>query len=151
MLTEKVRNRFVKAGTLIVGTVFCIGICFILSKAKTDPIRTRKVEILNRLLNGNDADFRVPGSQFQAFKESLPKKGTFSFLMDRAFDPYDTMIESLYAAQAYLAPLLINPKPDEKIAIVYCSNQTIAEERMKQEGYQPISMNNGKGLAIKTK
>jgi hypothetical protein len=95
----------------------------------------------------------VPAPQDIHFKEYarlLPKKGAVSFLLDLPFTPYNYKREDLYAAQIFFVPLLINPMPEEKFAITYCSNQEIANFRMIETGYFFLDKTgDGKGVAIK--
>jgi len=102
------------------------------------------------LLAGKDFVFPEPGAQFSVFKPYLPGQGALSFLMDAPYRPYSSASEQLYMAQSYLAPLLLNANPVENVALVYCSQGTVAHQRLSDMGYQlKLALADGKGVAEK--
>jgi len=105
---------------------------------------------LANLLNGSDKGFETLGSEYEPFVSYLPKTGAISFIMDYPFSNYARTVEQLYTAQSYLVPLIINPGTEEKIAILYCSSDEIADHRLNQSQYKPLArLGAGKGIALK--
>jgi len=105
---------------------------------------------LTSLLSGSEEGYQPLGVEFEAYRPFLPEKGTASFIMDYQFNPYVTNIEHLYTAQSYLIPLVLNPHPGELAGIIHCTNQGIANVRMRMTGYQLlIPISDGKGIAVK--
>ncbi len=108
--------------------------------------------LIQAYLHGNEKPFIGPGAEFSRFKGMLPPKGPVTFLIDVPFTPYATGIEKLYAAQSYFTPLILNPQPVERAAIVDCASPLMADLRMQQTGYQMIArIAEGKGMAVKNK
>jgi hypothetical protein len=103
------------------------------------------------LRTGSDAGYPLPGSQLELLKNFLPSRGTFTFITNQ---PVETDREAeffYYDAQNYLVPLVLNSLPEEHYAIVYCSSQQIAEERLRETGYRwTRHLAGGQGLAEKS-
>lgn len=115
------------------------------------PIKPGKYPspVVKALWAGNDP-FIAPGAEFEAFKSLLPPGEKVSFLLDFPFNPYVPNIDRLYSAQSYLAPRVLSHDPGERAAIVFCSNEEIAQKRLAQEGYQMlVNLGDGKGVAMK--
>lgn len=88
--------------------------------------------------------------EYDVFKPYLPSHGSVSFIMDYPFHPYSKTVGQLYTAQSRLAPLVLNPSPDEKNAIIFCTDAKTADIRMLQTGYRLTqALANGKGVAVK--
>lgn len=151
-MLEKIFKWVSYQNTKVICAVFYCLVIIVIFQSKSYPIYKNRPELIKHLLNGSDEGFLPPGKSFEIFKNLIPKNGTVSFILDRPFNSYDMMIENLYAAQTFLAPILINQLPEEPLAIVYCSDRATAEKRMREEHYQmayPVA--DGKGLAVKIK
>ncbi len=106
--------------------------------------------LLRDILEGNEKNIPKFGSEFELFKPYIDANETYSFIMDVPFNNYGKIAEHIYAAQSVLAPVLLNPHPVEKAALVDCSNSAIAMHRLEQTGYTLVrALENGKGLAVK--
>ena len=107
-------------------------------------------DLLKGLLTGSHQGYVLPGSEMAPFKDILPPIEAATYLTD---DPIETNLaeeQFFNDARLYLVPIVLNSKPEEKIAIVYCSSQPAAEKRLQETGYQWISvLSPGKGIAIK--
>ncbi len=105
--------------------------------------------IIQKLLEGKDP-FIPSGEIFSAFKPFLPPHEKVTFIMDYPFSPYGRGIDQLYEAQSHLAPTILSHDPDQRAAIVFCSNTSIAEKRLEESGYRILApLGDGKGVAIK--
>jgi len=130
---------------LFYGTVLAI-----VAFSELPPLSLENFQLRKELLSGNEKIFREPGFDFSIFKPYLPKKGAVSLFLDFLYHPYAPTTEEFYMAQSYLAPLILNILPDEKIAIIHCSKDSIAVGWMKGEGYRPkIFLADGKYIAEK--
>lgn len=102
------------------------------------------------LWSGLDKIYIVPGAQFKIFKPYLPKESRVSLILDRPNDATTKDKEISYDAQNYLAPRIINLETIEPVALVYCSTQAIAEQRLAETGYEwTHRIAAGKGMARK--
>ena len=102
------------------------------------------------LWNGHDRTYIVPGSQFKIFKPYLHKTERVSLILDRPNKETVADKETSFDAQNYLAPNIINLETVEPKALVYCSTQAIAEQRLAETGYTwTHSISPGKGIAQK--
>lgn len=130
--------------------IFYGAITMVLIRSEHPPIPKPHPLLLQNLLLGTDRGYQELGSQFLAFRNNLPAKGTVSFVMDYAFSPYGSNIEQIYTAQSYLVPLVLNPNPGEPIGVFYCTTESIAQLKMLQFGYKPIlPLRDGQTIAIK--
>lgn len=105
-----------------------------------------------QFLAGNESFFKGqnPGLPFAIFEPHLPRNGTISFLTDTPYHPEHGSAEKIQAAQGRLAPLMLNPQPEEKTALVFCSQSEIAAARMHATGYRPLKiLGDGKLIAVK--
>lgn len=60
--------------------------------------------------------------------------------------------ELFYRAQNFLAPLVINRSPGEKLALIVCSDNQKAELRLNETGYKWIkNFGAGKGIAMQVR
>ncbi len=106
--------------------------------------------LMNSLFTGSGQAHIRPGAEFEAFRKYLPRRGTVSFLMDEPLDSQKLSTETWLSAQAFLAPLVLNPEPGEDAAILYCTSHAIADARMAQSGYRLAAViADGKGMAVK--
>ena len=115
--------------------------------------------LLKSLVSGTDQGFVLPGfNLLTPFKPHLAPNGVYSFIMDSPYSgsPYDKNDEHagerefFWLAQNYFLPALLNRNPAEMQAIVFCSTDAIAEERLNETGYKWLQkLGNGKGIATK--
>ncbi len=134
------------------GNVLFYGaILLMIAFAELPSVSPENFRLRKELLSGNEAIFGEVGSAFAVYKPYLPQRGSVTFFMDFLYNPYDPTSEKLYMAQSYLAPLVLNVLPDEKVAIVACSQGLIADEWMRSTGYRlKVPLGNGEGIAEKT-
>lgn len=137
----------------IIYTVVAILLSFSPLGLKARPV------LLQNLISGNDQNFVLPGSaQLEPFKPYLSKNGFYSYIMDHPFNdsPYAKNEERaeerefFWLAQNYFIPAILNRSPAEERAIIFCSNDEIAESRMRETGYAWVQkLGDGKGIAVK--
>jgi len=116
------------------------------------PLKSHVFFLRDQLLAGHQDVFLVqdPGIVFSTFIPFLSPKSEISFISDRPYAPRDQAIEKLQIAQGRLAPRILNPDPVEKTALIFCTNQSLAEARMKSTGYRSvITLGDGKVIAEK--
>jgi len=87
------------------------------------------------LLRANPYAFVVPASGLGPARSLLPGKGAVSLITDEPFGKEPKWTRFLHDAENFLCPVVINKKPEEKIAVVFCSTPEIAEKRLKETGY----------------
>jgi len=134
----------------ILGYAFWAAAAWLIVRSPFPAAQNPPREAAAQLLLGGDKDLPEFGATFAPFKPFLPRKGRISFIMDYPFHPYGTTIEQLYTAQSYLVPLILNPEPGEKQALVFCSSAAVAERRLSETGYRmTMVLADGKGLAEK--
>ncbi|MFZ5801787.1 MAG: hypothetical protein ACOY3K_01570 [Candidatus Omnitrophota bacterium] len=68
----------------------------------------------------------------------LPKNETVSFLTNGPFNRLSEEVETIYLAQSYFVPRLLDPEPGRHVAIFYCKTDYIARLRMMMTGYRPV-------------
>jgi len=132
--------------------LFYGSVCWIIAISELPPIPGPVFLMRKQFLAGNETFFSIqdPGVPFAIFKPYLPREGSVSFLTDAPYDPEQTTTEPLQSAQGRLAPLLLNPDPVESTAIVFCSQDTIAVNRMQTTGYRATRvLEEGKLIAEK--
>ncbi len=132
-----------------INLLFYGSVCWIIAISELPPIPGPVFLMRKQFLAGNETLFRIqdPGLPFAIFEPYLPRRGSVSFLTD---DPEHTATEQLQAARGQLAPLLLNPDPVEKIALVFCSQTAIAAARMQATDYRAIKIfGDGKLIAEK--
>ncbi|MFZ5801923.1 MAG: hypothetical protein ACOY3K_02265 [Candidatus Omnitrophota bacterium] len=117
------------------------------------PVTERPIpQILHSLAEGGYEGYKLPGSDLAALKKWLPPSGALSFLLDR---PYKEDVEDskrYQDAQNYLAPLILNPRPEEPIGILYCSSNTAAAKRLRSLNYKMVfPIGPGKGILLRKK
>lgn len=107
--------------------------------------------LLQNLLSGSTQAYLLAGSEFEPFKPFLPEYGTFTWIVDDPFDRSDEKARRFYwGAGNYLCPIILNGYPGENRAIVFCSTQLIANQRLRETGYRWTKViASGKGLAEK--
>jgi hypothetical protein len=130
---------------------YCIVTSIVLA-SELPPLRGPVSFLRDQLFSGNHAAFRAqdPGIFFSAFAPFLPARGRISFITDLPYAPRDPATELIQRAQGRLAPLILNPEPVERMALVFCSNSSIAEARMKAASYRPVRiLGDGKIIAVK--
>ena len=138
-----------KAGFLASGVFFGI-VLKILLTAPAPALPPLPAGLLQAYLQGNERPFVRPGAEYAHFKGLLPPQGPVTFLMDVPFTSYARGIEKLYAAQIYFTPLILNPEPGERAAIIDCTGPLMAEVRLQQTGYRMIAkVADGKGMAVR--
>lgn len=134
----------------ILPAVFYGALLLVLFFAPIPETKIKNFKLLENLLNGTDNGFVPLGKEFTDFDGLLPQTGRISFIMDYRFSNYGRTVEQIYTAQSYFAPLVINTSAEEKLAVVYCSSDAVAEKRLAQEGYRWVrQLGSGKGLAEK--
>ncbi|MCB9799517.1 MAG: hypothetical protein H6757_02020 [Candidatus Omnitrophica bacterium] len=136
------------AGWLI-NLIFHIMVLIIILLAR-DPQQLPEHTALQKLLwMPSNKPYLATGAAIGPFKAFLPKRATVSIVTDD-LENSAKQRELWYGAQNFLAPLLITKEEDEALMIVYCSNDAIAEEKMKNAGYRWFKhLADGKGVAIK--
>lgn len=145
---EKLRSALPWAMNLL----FYGSVCWIIAISELPPIQGAVFLMRKQFLAGNETPFRFqdPGFPFAIFKPYRPPNGRVSFLMDAPYAPDHKNAEQLQAAQARLAPLLLNPDPVETTAFVFCSQNAIAAARMQMTGYRATkTLGDGKMIAEK--
>ena len=134
----------------VLNCLFYGTICWILATAEIPVLNQTAFVLRKSLFSGGEAIFRVPGTEFLAFRPYLPTRGVVSFIKDTPHQPSDLKTEWLYLAQAQLLPLILDKNPGQKTAIIFCSNENIATLRMQETGYHLVkSFGSGKGIAGK--
>jgi len=106
------------------------------------------------LWSAQNRGYVLPGSAMESFKPWLDAATTYTLILD---DPYVEEArkgvktkERIYDFQNFLCPVLLNPKPVEQKAIVFCADDPTAKKRIEATGYRMIkSLGPGKGLAEK--
>ena len=135
--------------TAFIGMVFYGWVIFLVLFPKT-PFTLAFNPRVSKELWASHSPLKPFGYEFSAFKAFLPPHEKVSFIMDFPFNPYVRNIDQFYSAQAYLTPTLLSHEPDQRAAIIYCSNTPIAKMRMEQTGYRIIlPLAEGKGIAVK--
>jgi len=108
--------------------------------------------LLKSLFSGSTQGYLIPASELEPFKKYLPKRGKITLLTDQPFSGNPDEEKFLYDAQNYLVPLLLDYEPEQDIGILYCSNETIAEKRLRETGYTwSLKLSEGKGTIARKK
>ncbi len=140
-------NRSFTQAQLFAGLVFAIIVGLTLFPPQI-KLGKQPPAVWNALLRGNDP-FIAPGIEFSLFEPLLPKNEKVSFILDFPFNPYVPNIDKLYSAQSYLVPRIISHQTKERAAIVFCSNNEIAQKRLEESGYRMLApLGDGKGVAV---
>ncbi len=133
-----------------------IGVCvlgFCLFQILSTPVpalQSPDTSMLSGMVRGTHEGIPKLGSEFDLFRPYLSAEETYSFIMDFPFNGYGNITKQIYTAQSALAPVLLNPKPVEKNALVYCTNSAVALQRLAETGYTLVRpLADGKGLAVK--
>lgn len=135
---------------LVLSSVFYTAICLLILQSKTPEIRPVPPQLMEGLVSGSQQGYIEFGNEFSDFKKYFTSKEPVTFLMDVPFTPYARTIAQYYTAQSYFVPAILNPEPEEKMALVYCSDRFIAEQRMRETGYRLVAAeSDGKGVAVK--
>lgn len=86
------------------------------------------------------------GIHFSPFKKWLPPDPRITFIGDQ---PSHQTSAVFFTAQAFFAPTTLTLSGD-RAAVVYCSNSSIAQERMQKENYALVSiLGDGKAVGVK--
>ena len=130
--------------------LFHIFVVFVIIRAYA-PFRLQVQPVLLKgLLSGSNRGYILPGIEMAPFKQVLPPNGTVTYLSDHPYAAVPEEEKEFRDNRLYLAPILVNPEPGEKNAIVNCSSQEIADQRLLETGYQWMaSFAPGKGIAVK--
>jgi hypothetical protein len=134
-----------------VGVIFYgVIVTIILQNIPTVELRAPAF-LVHRLFRGDPHTYIIPGAELAPFKPYLPKQGSFSFIMDQSLDKSDKEHQMFFWSVCnYLCPILLNQTPVEPNAIVFCSTQDTANQRLKETGYRWRKiLSDGKGLAEK--
>jgi hypothetical protein len=145
-------KRFRSAWPWALNLLFYGSICWIILISELPPVTGAVFLMRKQFLAGNETLFRAqnPGLRFTIFAPYFSGEKTISFLTDTPYEPEHAGTEALQAAQGQWAPLLLNPEPVEKTALVFCSQNAIAAARMQATGYQSTKvLGNGKMIAEK--
>lgn len=111
------------------------------------PALSPAVELASERFQG----FNMPNFRMDPVRAYLPERGTISMITDHPYEVGKYEEELFYRAQNFLAPLVINRTPEEKLAIVVCTSPETAETRLAETGYSWVkNFNNGKGIASRT-
>jgi len=106
--------------------------------------------MIQALWTGSDQTYIQPGSQFKIFKPYLRDVDRVSLILDLPNNSNVKTKETSYDAQNYLAPDVINLETVEPVALVYCSTQALADQRLLATGYVwERLISPGKGIAKK--
>lgn len=106
--------------------------------------------LLKSLLSGSNRGYLIPAAELEPFKRLLAPTDRVSFIMNHpgVSDPEEEKF--FLDARNYLAPVILDAGPREPGAIVYCTSEQTANERLTQTGYRWIlKLSPGKGLAAK--
>lgn len=132
------------------GFIFHAIIVLIILRSFTPFRFEMQTKLSNRLFSGSNLGFILPGSEMEPFKKALPPNALVTFLTDHAAGVNIQEERMFNDARLYLAPIMVNPEPAERIAIVYCSRQETADRRLQETGYHWTGIfAPGKGLAVK--
>lgn len=132
-------------------TLLFYGFVFLVIAGSKLPTHPDEAFTLRQRFGENQRQyFPDPGEIFSIFAPYVPQKGSLSFITDSAYEPYDLEIAQHFSAQNYFTPLILNPFPQEKYALVYCSGDSVAAARLRETGYRMRAvLAPGKGLAEK--
>ncbi|HNX69524.1 MAG TPA: hypothetical protein PLL75_06235 [Candidatus Omnitrophota bacterium] len=150
--TPHVSGSFARFLPRTVNFLFYGSVFFMIATAELPSVSGPLFLLRKEFLAGHEKvfQFQTTGLPFAAIQPFLPGKGSVGFIMDRPYTPGDPSLEQFYAAQGYLAPLILNLRPSERYAFVYCSSNTIAEQRLRETNYRMLrTFGDGKGLAEK--
>lgn len=132
------------------GFIFHVIIVIIILRSFTPFRFEMQTDLLNGLFSGSNLGYILPGSEMEPFKKVLPPDALVTFLTDHAAGVNIQEERTFNDARLYLAPIIVNPEPAGRIAIVYCSSQETADRRLQETGYQWTGiLAPGKGLAVK--
>lgn len=107
-------------------------------------------KLLQSLFSKEQTSHIKVGTEYKLFQEFLSKENEVSFIADKPYEGNSNIAKMHHRAQNYLCPVKINTEPTQIRAIVFCSNDSIAEKRMKETGYvMERNLGNGKGIAVK--
>ncbi|MBI4550214.1 MAG: hypothetical protein HY714_04755 [Candidatus Omnitrophica bacterium] len=123
-----------------------------IAAARSPDLLPRKISVpvIRSLLAGEDRSILPVGYEFEPYRRFLPARGRLGFIMDFPFHPYGKTITQLYSAQTYFVPVVLNPNPGDPVALLYCSNRFIADQRLAETGYRLAAvLADGKGFAVK--
>jgi len=135
---------------LILTAAFYGAVLLLILRAPNPEIKPVPPPLYLGLISGSQRGFLEFGHQFSGFKKYFKEDEPVTFLMDTPFDPYARGIEKYFTAQSFFIPLILNPEPKEKSAIIYCSDHTIADRRLQETGYRLVAVEgDGKGVAVK--
>lgn len=146
------KNLAAKAGkgAWVLSLLFYGAAAIIVLKVPVPSLPPLPQKLAHDYLSGEEKAFIPVGAEFRNYSNMLPPEGPLTFIMNVPFSPYAVGIAKLYEAQAYLTPMILNPQPEEKIAIIYCDNHFIADLRMQETGYRLVAVAaDGKGMAVK--
>lgn len=134
----------------LIGIAFLGFSCFKILTTPIPALQSPDPAILSGILKGSNKGVPVLGEEFDPFRPYVSPGETYSFIMDLPFNGYGNITKQIYTAQSRLAPVLLNPAPGEKNALVYCSNTAVAMQRLEESGYTLVRpLADGKGLAVK--
>ncbi len=112
------------------------GAVLVLAVSLFYPVKTKApLRMTQALWSGHDRTYVPPGSQFKIFKPYLHKIARVSLILDHPNNATTESKETSYDAQNYLAPRIINLETVEPVALVYCTSENIANERLAEAGY----------------
>jgi len=106
--------------------------------------------LLHSLLAGTDEGHQVLGSDFTLLKSLLPERGQVTLFTDHNPGEVKSETTTFMNAQAFLAPLILSTDTRENIGIIYCSNDEVANRKLREHGYAwEVHVSNGKGIIKK--
>ena len=132
------------------GYIFHAVVLFIIIRSSTSHVAAPPPGLLRSLLSGSNQGFTLPGSEMIPFKQVIPPNVIVTFLTDHPHGQNITEERLFNDARLYMVPVILNAQPVGKAAIVYCSTQEIADQRLQETGYQWAGiLAPGKGIAVK--
>ena len=102
------------------------------------------------LREAGNRSYIVPASSLAPLRPLLPRSGKVSFITDQPFDEDIKAMGIHHDVENFFAPLVINKKPEEPLAIVICTDAAAAVRRLEETGYAWLhQIDASKGLAGK--
>lgn len=143
-MTQLLTNRisiFAAAGLLLAATALT---CLHWKAELPLPNFKTAAELASDRVQG----FHMPNFRMDPVRGFLPEKGIISMITDHPYEVGKHEEELFYRAQNFLAPIVINRIPEERLALVICTDPETAERRLTETGYTWVkNFNNGKGIA----
>jgi hypothetical protein len=100
------------------------------------------------LIHKQSIAFEFPRNNHPILAQYLPAKGVISVIFDKPYHPLGGQEALLFQTQNAFIPILLNPYSGEDIALVLCSTDAIAKQRLTEMRYEWVQkISPGKGIA----